>query len=769
MPALISLKHPLLSLPASRWLLTALAFGSIFLATSLFARHLYQQQQLERQTRFSVDAALVTVEIRDRLRYHAQFLQILRAFVSSTPRLDHSRWQHFSQQQDIHTHLPELQAYGYLPAVAPEAVERFIAQARRELNQPDYRIFPSGRPLRFPVLYISPLAGTNLRGLGYDPTSDPVRREAMEHARDEAAVSMTRRLQLFSDRDSPLCPGIELYLPLYAENQPTGTVAERQQALRGYVFAAFRISDLMQTLNYIHNLDLALQIFDDQGFESQKGGQQLTLLHDTQPERPPVLKETLQEERELSFGSRTWLLRFVGASSPAWLAWQNPVSISLIAGGGLATLAAILLWILTTQGQRAQAQAQDMTRALEKSEQRFRLAAEGANDGIWYRDFCTGNTYFSERVIRLLGYTGSSIEQSDDFFLRRLHPDDIPRRRQALETHLKQRAPYDLEVRMKRADGHWQWFNIKGQATWDAQGQPLLMAGSLSDIDARKLAEIELHQHRDRLQELVEERTELLEIALKDAREAGRAKSEFLANMSHELRTPLHAMLGFASMGLGKSEGNEKIHRYFERIEQSAERLLTLVNDLLDLARLEARKMEITPSFQDVLPILQQVVSELDPLLQKKQLQVTIEQHCASTMAFADTPRFAQVLNNLLSNAIRFSPAGGCIRFIFSTTEIPRGRRNSDQGRMSALTLVVEDQGPGIPADELEVIFDKFAQSSRTRTGAGGSGLGLAICREIMAAHRGRIHAEIRAEGGARLIVSLPNADNNPPREENPP
>ena len=767
MPALLPLKNPLLSRPASRWLLTAIAFSSIFLATLFFARHLYQQQHLERQTRFSVDAALVTVEIRERLRQHAQFLQILRAFVNSIPRLDHASWQRFSQQQDIHTHLPGLQAYGYLPAVAPDAVEQFVNLARRELNKPDYQIFPSGQPSRFPVLYVSPLIGANLHGLGYDLTADPVRREAMEHARDEATVVMTRRLQLFSDRELPLRPGVELFLPLYAEGQPVGTVAERQKALRGYLFAAFRISDLMQTLNYIRNPTLALQIFDDLGFESQKGGQQLTLLHDTQPERPPILKAGLQEERELSFGSRTWVLRFTDTTTPAWLVWQNPVSISLIAGGGLATLAAILLWILTTQGQRAQAQALGMTLALEKSEQRFRLAAEGTNDGIWYRDFRNDTTYYSERVIRLLGYTESNFQQSDDFFLSLLHPDDIPRRRQALDIHLKQRAPYDLEIRMKRANGQWQWFNLKGQATWDAQGQPLLMAGSLSDINSRKLAEIELHQHRDRLQELVEERTELLETALKDAREAGRAKSEFLANMSHELRTPLHAMLGFASIGQGKCEGNEKIHRYFERIQQSAERLLTLVNDLLDLSKLEAQKMEVAPSFQDVLPILQQVMSELDPLLQKKQLQVKIELHCASTMALADTPRFAQVLNNLLSNAIRFSPPGGTIHFIFNTTLIPRGRRNSDQGRITALSLAVEDQGPGIPANELELIFDKFAQSTRTRTGAGGTGLGLAICREIMAAHRGQIHAENRAEGGARLILSLPNESNPLPQEEN--
>lgn len=768
MPATNQLKHSLLLIPAGRWLLTSLAFVSIILLTLLLVDHLDEQAQLDRQTRFSVDAALVNVEIRDRLRHHAQFLENLRAFVSSIPHFNHGDWNRFSQHVDLRNRLPGLHAYGYLPAVTTAELPRFTARAQKDLNQPDYQVFPAGGgDVRFPVLYVSPLTTSNQKGVGFDLASDPIRRKAMEAARDTNDVAMTHRLQLIPDNSETSRPGVLLFLPIYDESLPNRTVAERQLALRGYVFAAYRISDLMQTLNYARNPLLGLQIYDDLGFESQKGGQQLVLLHNTQPDRPsgtPVTR--LQEERELSFGGRSWLLRFEDLTTPAWLSWHNPVIIILLAGGILASLVAILLWILTTQGQRAQALAQRMTKALEKSEQRFRLAAEGASDGLWHCDFRNDEVVFSERAIRLLGYTESEFSQTDEFFQTLLHPDDIGRRRLALDAHLKQRAPYDLEVRLKRADGKWSWFNLKGQATWDEQGHPLLMAGSLSDINARKLAEIELRQHRDRLQELVEERTERLETALKDAREAARAKSEFLANMSHELRTPLHAMLGFASIGLGKSEDNEKIHRYFERIQQSAERLLSLVNDLLDLAKLEAQKMEVTPSRQDIRPVLQQVLSELDPLLQKKQITVEFHKRSENTVAVADAARLAQVFNNIISNAIRFSPVSGTLCFTFSDIHIPRGRRASDQGLLPALCLTLEDQGPGIPPDELELIFDKFAQSTRTRTGAGGTGLGLAICREIMNAHRGSIHAENREQGGARLVLVIPCVSNSEPHEE---
>lgn len=770
MPAAHLQRRFLLLHPSGRWVLPLLAFCIIVAASLAFAHRLHQENLDEARVRFSMDAALVTVEIRDRLRHHAQFLQGLRAFISSMPEVRQADWLRFSSFQDPRTQLQGVQAFGYLPAVPAQALSRFEAHARKLLNLPEYQVFPPGRlEPRFPVLFVSPSEGSNLRGLGYDLGSEPARKEAMDEARDRDSVAMSRRLQLILDQPEQSRPGFVLFLPIYANDLPTSTVEERQQALRGYVFAAYRMSDFMQTLNYSRNPYLALQIFDDEGYDSLKGGAQLALLHDTHPERQADYQAPLNEERELSFGGRTWLLRFESRQSVPLFSFQDPASIALTAGICLASLTGLLLWMLSTQGQRAMNLAQGMTQKLEQSEQIFRLAAEGANDGLWHRDFRQDSWFFSERALGLLGHPERAPDQDGgNILLSLLHPDDQVLLCQALEAHLRQRAPYDLELRLKRPDGSWGWFHLKGQATWDTQGTPLLMAGSISDIHDRKAGELELRQHRDRLQELVQERTQRLEGALREAREAIQAKSEFLANMSHELRTPLHAMLGFASIGLGKSEGNDKLHRYFQRIQQSAERLLSLVNDLLDLAKLEARKMEVRPRLQDVQPILQQVLGELDPLLQKKQLRVDLRLLCTHTLALVDGPRFAQVLHNLLSNAIRFSPEGGIIRINFSATQLPRGRRASDQGTLDALSLCVEDQGPGIPPDELEAIFDKFAQSSRTRTGAGGTGLGLAICQEIMAAHRGRIHAENSPLGGARLIAALPREGDAPPQEEVP-
>lgn len=775
MQAVTIARHSLLLSPVGRWLLPLLAFLGICAATVAFAYHLHQENIEETRIRFSMDAALITVEMRDRLRQHAQFLRGLRAFVSSLPSIGPKDWQRFAELQESRTHQPGIQAYGFVPAVSPAGQATFLAQARQLLQQPHYRIHPELAPdvqSRFPVLLLWPMEGSNLRGMGYDMASEPTRLEAMHEARDRDMVIMTRRLQLMLDDPNTAGPGLLLYLPIYAPGLPAGTVEERRIALRGFVFAAYRISDFMQTLNYTRNPRIALKIYDDWGYDSQRGGAQLALLHDTHPDWPDRQTPGMQEERELSFGNRTWLLQFEDPMPEPLFSLQDPATIALVSGQVLAVLTALLLWILARQGEKAMSLAAGMTEKLEASEQIFRLAAEGANDGLWHRDFRKNRWFFSERARALLGHPPdpSPADTGCCILFDLAHPDDVSLLHQAFDNHLRSRSACDVELRLQRADASWGWFQIKGQATWDAQGRPLLMAGSLSDIQARKTAEMELRAHHDRLQELVEERTARLEGALQEARDAVRTKSEFLANMSHELRTPLHAMLGFASIGLGKSENDPRMYRYFERIQQSADRLLRLVNDLLDLAKLEASKMEVQPRLQDVVLLLPPVLVELDSLIQKKQLQVDISVGAGvSGIAMVDSTRFAQVLNNLLSNAIRFSPEGGRILLSFHDSLLPRGRRASDQGTMAALALWVEDQGPGIPPDELEVIFDKFAQSSRTRTGAGGTGLGLAICREIMSAHRGRIHAENQVSGGARLIATLPREGEAPTQEETKP
>ncbi len=290
-------------------------------------------------------------------------------------------------------------------------------------------------------------------------------------------------------------------------------------------------------------------------------------------------------------------------------------------------------------------------------------------------------------------------------------------------------------------------------------GQPIRAYGAFQDVTRIKAAEDEIRGHRDTLQETVEARTADLRMAMEAAERANRAKSDFLANMSHELRTPMHAVLSFAKLGGAKasaetSEGSSS-RRYFGRILESGERLLRLVDDLLDLSKMEAGRMNYDFGVHDIATVAAEVVTELEEMARTRGVRLGCFTPDGHFLARIDRDRIGQVLRNLLSNALRYTPAGKAVRVEIESVARPQaGQRDVGPGPYQVLRVV--DEGVGIPEGELESIFEKFVQSSKTKSGVGGTGLGLPICREIVEAHGGEIFASHAAGGGTVLTVILP-------------
>lgn len=266
-----------------------------------------------------------------------------------------------------------------------------------------------------------------------------------------------------------------------------------------------------------------------------------------------------------------------------------------------------------------------------------------------------------------------------------------------------------------------------------------------TDITARKQLEKEL-----------QEQTEVLHIAKTIAENANKKKTEFLAKMSHELRTPMHSIISFSSIGKKKFEQGtiDKLGHYFQRINQSGDRLLALLNNLLDLSKLQSAQLTLELENNiDFSAITESCVSELNSLIKDKSLSINYE--VAKPLKLnVDNGLIHQVIVNLLSNAIKFTEENKSITITASRLELALTGRESVA--MPAVYCTVSDEGLGIPEQELHTIFEQFVESSRTQTEAGGTGLGLSICKEIVNAHSGQIWAENNSNGGAVIHLLLP-------------
>lgn len=287
-------------------------------------------------------------------------------------------------------------------------------------------------------------------------------------------------------------------------------------------------------------------------------------------------------------------------------------------------------------------------------------------------------------------------------------------------------APIRYENRLVRAALDERDTVVTKARFTDANGAVAGIIGSIVDVTEFREAERVTAEARDA------------------AERANLAKSDFFATITHELRTPLQAIIGFSELGSDMARSHADLHEMFHDIHAGGRRMLTLVNALLDLAKMESVGTALNLAMADVGELTALVLRELRPLADTRGLHFEVSDRSGPLPAVVDGPRLQQVMRNVLANALRFAPEGSAI-------EIEARDLGPDGTEWTA-----RDHGPGIPESERRTIFEAFVQSSRTRSGAGGTGLGLTICHRIMRAHGGSIEAYNAPDGGAVFRLWLP-------------
>jgi PAS domain S-box-containing protein len=374
-----------------------------------------------------------------------------------------------------------------------------------------------------------------------------------------------------------------------------------------------------------------------------------------------------------------------------------------------------------SERQRAQ-------RMLLQSERRLRSLVEATAAAVWKTD-PKGQIVAEEDDWRVL--TGQSFEQmKGSGWLDAVHPDDRARTEAVWQKALATGTICEMEHRVRTADGEYRQMFARAVPVYDSTGQIEEWVGTHTDITARKEAE---HQRDLALQEAVRARN-AAERAQEEAEVANRGKSEFLATMSHEFRTPLNAILGYTQiidMGVIGTV-TEQQHDHLQRLRASAVHLLGLVNDILDLSKIEAGRVTIARETGLVSEVIRATMALVGPQAVARGIKSSEEcEGDAATSYLGDPDRVRQILVNLVSNAVKFTNPGGSVTLECGTAE--HGDPGARLVGPSPWTFVrVTDTGIGIPSDQLSKIFEPFvqAESGYTRTG-GGTGLGLAISRRL--------------------------------------
>jgi len=378
-------------------------------------------------------------------------------------------------------------------------------------------------------------------------------------------------------------------------------------------------------------------------------------------------------------------------------------------------------------------------------EERFRELLEAAPDAIMQVD-AEGRIILLNRVTEdMFGYSRDELlgQPVEVLIPQELHARHADHRAQYRNHPMTRTMGSGLALEGIRKDGSRFPVEISLSPSQSADG--FRVTAIIRDTTERLMAEERLRKVREDYTQRLAETNAELEMTNRELERANRLKSEFLASMSHELRTPLHTIIGFSELLGEELEGplNEKQHRFVQHIHNDSLHLLELINDVLDISKIEADRLELRPEAFDFTALIAESLASVRSLAEAKShiLETTSD---VPPAVEADRLRIKQVLVNLLSNAIKFTPEGGRISVDARVQE-------------SAVVVSVSDTGIGIPPEEHESIFDKFHQVGATTKGVReGTGLGLAITKRLVEQHGGNISVQSKPRQGSTFVFTLP-------------
>ena len=839
---------------------------------------LYVKVKVDRkdEAEFLYESKSIKSKIETKLHMYAIVLRSGAAFFASSDSVSREEWEAFIKQHDFDSNLPGIMGVGFSLKISKDNLNEHIRKIKSE-GLPEYTVWPSSQREEYSsIIFIEPFSGRNKQTLGYDMMSEPVRREAMERARDLGVVSLSGKVNLIQEMGDVIQASNLIYMPVYKKGSSVNSVEERRTALKGWIYCSYRINDFMSGVLPSRNLKENLHIYDGL---TTCADSLLFEFHYSQ-EHKTAKKVRFSLNSPINFNGHKWTLLFTQGKGNTFV---NYLAVWLVLLGGF--LIAILLFLLTQSllntKQKAQTIAEKLTAQLKENKQRLNTIIELSPVPILLTNVSDGKIVtINESLVKLVKAPISKIigSKSLDLYF------NIEDRNTLLRAVTKNGYVDNFEIKLKNFNGELFWASISVKLINLDNKQVLFSA--LYDITDRKKANEELIKYKNQLEEMVSERTKELTIseqklrktlnvishyqlaldesssvaitdskgvikhandkfcqlskysrdqlvgnthkivnsglhskeffadlwatitkgkiwrgeirnrtkdgafywldstiipfldqngkpyqyvgvrfditrrkqieadlikAKETADSASRAKSEFLANMSHEIRTPMNAIIGFSEL-LSKSVKDNKQLAQVESIYSSGKNLLKIINDILDLSKIEAGKIDIVPAPLNLFDLLSEIKKIFALKVKEKGISLHFESEKAvENTLLLDEVRLRQILFNIIGNAVKFTDKGSVIL----TIENMRNKKNREN---VDLTILVKDTGIGIPKDDQKHIFDPFnQQQGLNNIKYGGTGLGLSITKKLVKEMGGSITLESEINKGSTFRVDFPN------------
>jgi PAS domain S-box-containing protein len=677
------------------------------------------RQQFELQVRDVVDAT------RERLRQHEQILLGGAGLFDASGEVTRENWRNYVKRLNLSANYPGIQGVGFSQVVLPRQLPAHVGAIRAQ-GFPQYSVRPAGeREVYTSIIYLEPFTGRNLAAFGFDMMAEATRAQAMRRAAHTGQTAITGKVKLVQETHGKQQAGFLMYVPVYRALLDPGSPEARWAALAGFVYSPYRMSDLMRGVLGERALAVDFVIHDGDTATEE------TVMYtstDDHPRAGPHAEPLMRTQRALEAYGRTWTVRF--DSRPELEGGADTVlhRVVLLLGCGISGLLFLMVSGLTARRAQAEEIAAQMTAEIRENEEQLRLSERQAQESAQFLQSIMDNAVdgiitideqgmvqsFNRAAEGIFGHAASAVLGRNVNMLmpepyRSQHDGYLKNYR---DTGVKRIIGIGREVEGLRRDGSVFPLDLAVSRS-EHGGQPLYI-GLVRDITERKRVE--------------------------------KMKAEFISTVSHELRTPLTSIRGALGLLSGGAVGElpAQVNAMLKIASNNTERLLLLINDILDMQKIESGQLTLRFQSLEVTPFLHQVLHDLAGYGEQHRVRFVLAREAAGVQVYADKDRLTQVMANLLSNAAKFSPRGGQVEV--AVDQLPTGLRIS-----------VTDHGPGIPPEFHAKLFERFTQadSSDTRS-RGGTGLGLAITKAIVEKHGGQIGFVTQVGAGTTFYVDLP-------------